>query len=71
MPRHAASHPWKRQRFGNGQAKAQLCIEIVEHATDKVERKLGPYASESLRDRADAGLQQNLDHERFFTRFAT
>lgn len=51
-------------------AAPALCIEIVEAATGKVERRLGPYASEHLRDRADAGLTRQLDHERFYTRFA-
>lgn len=48
----------------------QLSIEIVESATGKVEKKLGPYASERLRDKADDGVNRNLDHERFYTRFA-
>lgn len=48
----------------------QLSIEIVETATGKVEKKLGPYASEHLCDKADDGVNRNLDHERFYTRFA-
>lgn len=51
-------------------AAPELSIEIVESVTGKVEKKLGPYASERLRDKADDGVNRNLDHERFYTRFA-
>lgn len=50
-------------------AEPHLSIEIVEHATGKVEKKLGPFASTRLRDKADDGLTRQLDHERFFTRY--
>lgn len=63
-PRHV-----HRARIDTAAAPA-LSIEIVEATTGKVEKKLGPFASERLRDRADAGLTRQLDHERFYTRFA-
>lgn len=49
---------------------AKLAIEIVESATNKVVKKLGPYTSERLRDRADDGVNRQLNHERFYTRFS-
>lgn len=52
------------------QALPLLCIEIVEGATGKVEKKLGPFSSMRLRDRADDGVNRRLDHERYYTRFA-
>jgi len=58
------------RRISHDLAPPMLCIEIVESATNKVEKKLGPYASARLRDKADAGLTRTLDHAHFFTRFA-
>lgn len=54
----------------------QYYIEIVEYPTKEladdeefqIERRLGPYSSERLADRADNGINRQLDHERFFTR---
>lgn len=51
------------------ESERQLSIEIVEYTTSKVEKKLGPYASVRLRDKADDGVNRNLDHNRFYTRF--
>lgn len=42
-------------------------VEIVEHATGKVERRMGPM-SERKADKVDTGANINLDHERYFTR---
>lgn len=30
-------------------------------------KRLGPYASKKLADKADSGANRNLNHERFFT----
>lgn len=51
-------------------APPKLSIEVVDGVTDEVVKTLGPFASARLRDKADAGLTRQLDHQRFFTRFA-
>ncbi len=48
----------------------QLFIEIVDFQTDEVVKKLGPFPSERQREKADRGVNINLNHERFFTRDA-
>lgn len=46
---------------------AGFFVQIIESATNNVEKELGPYASERLADRADNGVNINLDQERFYT----
>lgn len=44
---------------------------VIVEVTDKGEReekRLGPYSSERIASKADAGVNRNLNHERFFTR---
>ena len=43
-------------------------IESLPDGKERVEKSLGPYASEHLADKADMGVNRNLNHERFFTR---
>lgn len=47
--------------------KAGWYVEIVGPG-DKVEKELGPYVDERQADKADAGVNRNLNHDRFFTR---
>lgn len=47
---------------------AQYFIEVVEFETEKVERTLGPFVNERQADRAEDGLNRQLNHERYFTR---
>lgn len=42
-------------------------VEIIETATKKIERKLGPYESESLADKAEMGVSRNLNHAKYHT----
>lgn len=42
-------------------------VEIVEFATDKVERSF-EYATERLAEKASDGINRNLNHEVYFTR---
>lgn len=46
-------------------------VEIVAFDGRRVEHTIGPYASERLAERADAGLNRQLDHGRFFTRIVS
>lgn len=51
-------------------------IEVVEYPSPemgdnerfKVAKTLGPFSGESMADRADRGMNRNMDHDRFFTR---
>ncbi len=43
-------------------------VDIIEYEGDKVEKTLGPYGTERQADRADDGVNINLNHERFYTR---
>lgn len=43
-------------------------VEIVEFGTDKVERTIGPYATERNADKAMSGADRNLNHEKYYTR---
>lgn len=42
-------------------------VHIIEHGTERVESELGPYDSERTAERADDGVNRNLDHSRFYT----
>ena len=42
-------------------------VEIVETATDKVIKRMGPM-SEVKAERVESGASINLDHDNFFTR---
>ena len=46
-------------------------IESLPSGKERVEKKLGPYESERLADKADMGVNRNLNHERFFTRIVS
>ncbi len=46
---------------------AEYYVDIIQYDTDEVVETLGPYASERQADRADSGVNINLDHERFYT----
>lgn len=48
--------------------EAGLFVEIVEFPGDKVIERLGPYGSENAAEKADRGVNSNLNHERFYTR---
>lgn len=50
--------------------KEQWWVDIVEVVgnNNEVVKRLGPFGSESECDRADRGVNINLNHERFFTR---
>lgn len=45
-------------------------VQIIEvtDGGEKIDRELGPYDDERLADKADNGVNRNLNHERFFTR---
>ncbi len=43
-------------------------VIIVDDETEKVEKMLGPYANERMAEKADNGVNINLNHERFTTR---
>lgn len=47
-----------------------LHVEVVETATGKVVRKLGPQKTVRLAEKLEDGVNINLDHERFHTRRA-
>ena len=42
-------------------------VEIIEIATRKPEKTLGPYDTRRVAGRAEDGVNRNLDHKRFFT----
>lgn len=45
-------------------------VVIYEHAENmkpREEKRLGPYSSERLAEKADAGVNRNLNHEKFYT----
>lgn len=42
-------------------------VEIVEHGTGTVVKRMGPMAEQKA-DRVEGGVSINLDHERFYTR---
>lgn len=42
-------------------------IQIREWNTNRLERELGPYASQRIADRAEDGLMRQIDHDRFYT----
>ncbi len=72
MAKHKTPHPWRGQRFGAAERaptpKPELFVEVVESATDEVVKRLGPFASEHLAEKADRGANINLNHDRFYTR---
>lgn len=44
---------------------------VIYETTDKgdrEEKRLGPYETERLAEKADSGANRNLNHERFWTR---
>ena len=43
-------------------------VEIVARGTGDLEHRIGPFASDRLAYKADAGVVRNLDHARFYTR---
>ena len=48
---------------------ALYLVEVVEHATGKVVRRIGdPPMPESKADRVMSGIDINLNHERFYSR---
>jgi len=50
--------------------KADTFVEIVDLATNKVVKRIGPM-TESKADVAMRGVDRNLDHDRFISRFST
>lgn len=42
-------------------------VEVVDLETSKIVKTLGPYSSERQAERADDGVQHNLNHEAYFT----
>lgn len=42
-------------------------VDVVAVASDEVVRTLGPYESESLAERAERGLNMQINHESFYT----
>ena len=48
----------------------QFFVEIVETATDKVHRRLGPN-SQARAEKVDGGVNINLDHEQYYTRIVS
>jgi hypothetical protein len=42
-------------------------IHIRSYGTEAVAHKVGPYTSYRQADKADNGLNRNLDHDRFYT----
>lgn len=45
----------------------QYYIKIVSYESGETVKEIGPYASERSADRGEAGVNVNLDHERFYT----
>lgn len=41
---------------------------LIIDENDKVEKMLGPYANERMAEKADSGVNRNLNHERYLTR---
>lgn len=46
-------------------------VEIVSHVGDNVVKTLGPYDSERTAERAERGVEMNLDHASFYTRIVS
>ena len=45
-----------------------VCIyERKDEGADALETKLGPYTTERIAERAERGVNRNLDHDRFYT----
>lgn len=44
-------------------------VEIVSYETDKVIKRMGPM-SRHVAEKVDDGVQHNLNHDQYFTRFA-
>lgn len=42
-------------------------VDIIEHDVEKVFKSLGPYDSEHQAEKADRGLNFQIDHGRFYT----
>lgn len=42
-------------------------VEVRDCDTDKPVKVLGPYAQERLAEKADDGVNRNLNHEAFYT----
>ncbi len=54
------------------QTKAkEFYVEIREIKTRKVEKRMGPFASERMAEKCDRGANINLDHARYFTNITT
>ena len=74
VAKHKKTHPWKSRRFGAAERVRdtkpvpELFVEIVDSSTDAVVKRLGPFGSENLTEKADRGVNVNLDHARFYTR---
>jgi hypothetical protein len=45
-----------------------MYVEVVSYETGEVVKTLGPYASERLAEKAERGVEANLDHENYYTR---
>ncbi len=45
-------------------------VEVVKFGSDEIVRKLGPF-TERKAEKVDIGLNINLNHEEFYTRFAS
>lgn len=48
--------------------REERTVEIIEDATEKVVKRLGPYASRRLAEKAMNGVLRQLDHENFSVR---
>ena len=48
-----------------------MYVEVVSYETGEVVKTLGPYASERLAEKAQDGVDANLDHENYYTRTTT
>lgn len=46
---------------------SKYIVNVVEYKTGDVVKTLGPYPSERQAEKADDGLQRNLNHELYFT----
>jgi hypothetical protein len=42
-------------------------VEIRLYETDEVEKTLGPFPNERMADKADRGLNINLNHDLYYT----
>lgn len=47
--------------------EADWYVDVVRAATGEIEKSLGPYGSERTAERAEDGLNRNIDHERYYT----